>query len=569
MTSHPVGKRLTRRTFVAGMAASCAALGLAACTRRSADAPAAGGAATAAAPPAAPVATTAPTAAPAPTPNSVATAAVARRGGTITTAVQNDWVTFDNILNSAEGTTHYMIFDPLFFFNPNEKGDWVPTPGLVEKWEFSGNTGVFHLRQGVKFHDGSDWNADVLKWNFERMINEPKSLAKGVLNGVDFTNPITVQDPYTVKVNLTQPSPSLPQQLSGAYTYPISKAAFEKLGADGFARNPVGSGPFKFGEWKPSDRVVLTRNESYWMKAGDGTALPYLDGITYRLIIDDSVRLLELRAHNIDFTELIQGKDLPAVKAESTLSLVEGPWCGNAYRLIFNSRGGPFADNLKLRQAALYAIDRESIAKTLGQGAGAATKFLLLPGSLGYDDSLPHYWFDVDKAKSLMAEAGHPDGIDVTFTVISREVDKLQAQIIKQMWEKIGIRAQIDVLERAAWTQRLLSGGGEFHVASMRNPSNAGDADPPLRTFLWSNGSFNVAHLSNAEMDAALDKASGSYDIAQRDAAYHDVQKLDFNLAYYGYVWIQNWNWGLNKRLAGFPPTMTNSWQFRTVSASS
>lgn len=554
--SHAAGKRITRRLFVTGVAVSAAALGLEACARRAADAPAA--------PVAAPANTAAPVVAATATPDKAASAA-ARRGGTITAAVQNDWVTFDNILNSAEPTTHYMIYDPLFFFSPDDKGNWVPAPGLVEKWEFSGNSGTFHLRQGVKFHDGSDWNADVLKWNFERMIGEPKSLAKGVLNGVDFGNPITVVDPYTAKVNLTQPSPSLPQQLSGAYTYPVSKVAFEKIGAEQFARNPVGSGPFKFVEWKPSDRVVLARNENYWMKSADGKPLPYLDGITYRLIIDDSVRLLELRAHNIDFTELIQGKDMASIKSEESLSLIEGPWCGNAYRLIFNAKGGPFADNLKLRQAALYAIDRESIAKTLGQGAGAVTNFLLLPGSLGYDDSLPHYSFDLDKAKSLMTEAGFASGLDVTFTVISREVDKLQAQIIKQMWDKIGIRTQLDVLERAAWTQRLLTGGGEFHVASMRNPSNAGDADVPLRTFLWSNGSFNVAHLSNPEMDAALDKASGTYDVPQRDAAYHEVQKLDFNLAYYGYVWIQNWNWGLNKRLSGFPPAMTNAWDFRTA----
>lgn len=556
-------RRLTRRTFLA-LVTVPAAVGLAACTRRAeappeptAAAPAA--AAPTSAPAIAPTVSSAPTAAP---------AAASKTGGSLTGAVQNDWVTFDNPYNTAEGTVHYMIYDPLLFLAPDSTGRWVPQPGLVEKWEFSGNTGTLHLRQGVKFHDGSDWNADLLQWNFSRMLSDPKSQAKGVLVGVDTQNPITVLDPYTARINLTQPSAALPEQMTSALTMPISRAAFEKLGAEQYARNPVGTGPFKFVEWKASDHVTLQRNENYWMKDGAGKQLPYLDSLTYRLIIDDSVRLLELKAGNIDFTELIQGKDLGSVQGTPTLNLVDGPWCGNAYRLIFNAQGGPFATNLKLRQAALYAIDREAIAQTLGQGAGTASKFLLLPGSLGYDESLPYYWYDLDRARSLMNDAGFPNGLDVTFTVISREVDQLQAQILKQMWEKIGIRAELDVLERAAWTARLLTGGGDFHVASMRNPSNAGDPDPPLRTFFWSKGSFNVAHLNNPDMEAALDKGSTTYDTAQREAAYHDLQKLDFNLAYYGYVWMQRWNWAMNKRIQGFPPVMTNAWNFRAVSVS-
>ncbi|MDQ6670751.1 MAG: ABC transporter substrate-binding protein [Chloroflexota bacterium] len=567
MESDAAHSRITRRRLLELAISVPAALGLAACARR-ADTPAdstpsAPAVTTPASAVSAPAPTTPPTAAAAST---LSPASAAKTGGSITAAVQNDWVTFDNIYNSAEGTSHYMIYDPLFFFAPDSSGKWTAQPGLVEQSEFSGNSGTLHLRQGVKFHDGSDWNADVLEWNFQRMLSDPKSIAKGVLNGVDPSNPITKLDDHTVRINLTQPSPSLPEQLTSSLTFPISRAAFEKLGADQYARNPVGTGPFKFAEWKPSERIVLQRNENYWLKDSAGKQLPYLDGITYRLIIDDSVRLLELKAGNIDFTELIQGKDLPSVQSADSLNLVDGPWCGNAYRLIFNSKGGPFATNLKLRQAALYAIDREAIAQALGQGVGTASKFLLLPGSLGYDESLPYYWYDADKAKSLMNEAGFSSGLDVTFTVISREVDQLQAQIIKQMWEKIGIRAELDVLERAAWTQRLVTGGGDFHVGSMRNPSSAGDADPPLRTFLWTKGSFNVAHLSNPEMDAALDKGSGTYDTAQREIAYHDLQKLDFDLAYYGYIWMQRWNWAFTKRVVGFPPVMTNAWNFRAVS---
>ncbi|HUX85811.1 MAG TPA: ABC transporter substrate-binding protein, partial [Chloroflexota bacterium] len=498
-------------------------------------------------------------------------AATGKRGGTITTASQNDWVTFDNVLNTADSTPHYVIYDPLFFFEPDSKGSWGPTPGLVEKWEFSGNTGTFHLRQGVKFHDGSDWKTDVFKWNFERMITDPKSQYKGTILGVgvDEKNPVTIVDDYTAKINLTRPAPSLVETLTDAHSWPISKASFQKMGAASYARNPVGTGPMQFVEWRPSDRIIVKRFANYWQKGDDGQPLPYLDGITYRLIIDDSVRTVEIKAHSVDLTELIPGTDIPGVTADPAINFINGTWCGNCYRLIFNAAGGPFHDNFKLRQAALYAIDRETLAKSLGQGAGVASKFLLLPGSMGYDESLPYYGYDLEKSKSLMQEAGYPKGIDVTFLIIAREIDKLQAEILKQMWAKVGIRASIDAVERAALNQRILTGKGNFDLTSGRYPTYAGDADISMRTFWYSKGSFNKARLNSKDMDTLLDRAVGTYNLDERVSLYHDAQKLDFNLAYYGYLWTQNWNWAINKRIAGFPPAMTSAWDFRPVSVQS
>lgn len=107
------------------------------------------------------------------------------------------------------------------------------------------------------------------------------------------------------------------------------------------------------------------------------------------MIVDDSVRLLELKSHNIDFTEQVAGKDLPAVKADASLGYVDAPWFGGVFRLVFNARGGPFAENLKLRQAVLFALDREAMARTLGQAAGVVDRYFLGPGELGYDNQLP------------------------------------------------------------------------------------------------------------------------------------------------------------------------------------
>lgn len=574
MEHPPVVKRVSRRRLIL-LAAGSVGLGLTACMRR--DTPQAGGAVPTQAPaaqakpaeakpadakPAAAAQPAAP-AAPKPVEAQKPAAGTPKRGGTVTAAMQNDWLTFDTALNSASESTHFMIYDPLFFFERNDKGVWEYTPGLVEKWELKDNEAIFNLRKGVKFHDGSDWTADVLAWNIGRWINDPKSVAKGLMGGIDWKNPTTVVDPTTLKINLTGPTAALLSQFNNPNTYPMSKVAFEKMGADAFAQSPVGTGPFKFGEWKKNDRVTVARNENYWMKDAAGQQLPYLDGITYRLIIDDSVRLLEMKAGSIDFTDLIQGKDVADTKADQKLQYTEADWVGNCYRLIFNAQGGKFYNNVKLRQAALYAINREAMATALGGGIGQGERFFPRPGSIGFDDTLPHYWYDPEKARALVKEAGFPDGVDVELLVIARALDKLQAEMLKSMFDDVGIRTTVESLERVAMNQRLLTGGAEFDLTTTRGAASAGDPDIEYRDHFWSNGAFAKARLKDPEIDEAIIAASSTYDVNERAERYKKLQRILYDKAVYGYLWTQNWNWVNNTRLQGVPPAIEQLWDFR------
>lgn len=488
-----------------------------------------------------------------------------KRGGTITTAGQNDFLTFDTALNTAAETAHFNIYDPLFFFERIDEGDWEYTPGLVVDWELGDEEAVFHLREGVKFHDGSDWNADVLAWNIDRFINEPQSVAIGLMGGINLQDPTEIVDTHTLRINLTRPAPTLLSQFNNPNTYPMSKVSFEELGADQFGENPVGTGPFKFSEWRKNDRVVVTRNEDYWMKDASGQQLPYLDGITYRVIIDDSVRMLEMEAESVDFTDLVQGKDVPEIVADPNLVYLEADWVGNAYRLIFNAQGGIFHDNVNLRKAALYAINREALAAALGGGIGTPEKYFVRPGALGYDESLPYYWYDPEKARALLSDAGYPNGVDVELLVIARTIDNLQAEMLKAMFDEVGIRTTVESLERVALNQRLLTGGAPFDFTTTRGASRVGDPDLEFRAHFWSRGDFAKARLNDPEIDAAIEAASNTYDEEVRAERYKELQQILFDKAVYGFLWTQKWNWVMNKRLEDVPPPVEQLWDFRPV----
>lgn len=474
-----------------------------------------------------------------------------KRGGELRIIQTNDFVSMDPI--HASGPTARACYDWLLAWRPDQRGQFEVQPMLAESWETSGNTVVFKLREGITFHDGSDLNADVVVWNLQRMVQNQESFAANYLPAVDEAEPAVALNPMTVQLNLTRPSAAILSSLSDAVeqTAIVSKQAADDNGEEWLKTNPVGTGPYRFGSWRSGDRLEVTRNEDYWQIGEDGEPLPYIDSITYRVIIEISTQFAEMRAGTADLMTNVRGRDVPAAKEISTARYVETPYLGLKRQYFFNSLDPLFTDSLKLRQAIHHAIDRESMAKALGADLGQALPYEFVPGTIGYDDSVPYYEFDLDKAKALIEESGVSTPVDVRLTVHSREVDQQQAQIMQAMLSEIGVNIELDVVERVAWGDKVRI-QNDFQMATRRS----GVAVDPTNDLLvtWAPEGYSAYHRATVpNLLETIQAADETYDPAERHELFAEAQKLMHESAWFGYMWFESGNFLRHERIQNFP----------------
>jgi peptide/nickel transport system substrate-binding protein len=479
--------------------------------------------------PAAPAAATpAPTAAP---------VAKIKRGGTIKSANLNTYDTLDPKLSSMGPSSLWAsLLETLVRLDlMDSSGKFEPKPELAESWTLPDTkTIVFKLRKGVKFHDGTDFDAQAAKFNLERMMQHPKSTSKMQMAEV---NSVEAVDAQTLRLNLKQPSAVVFHKLtitmggtgSGGPGM-ISRAATEKFGDD-IGMQPVGTGPFQFDQWLRDDRVTLKRFEGYWKMGVDGKPLPYYDRFEERWMSDPAVSLLEMKAGNMDLIQDIEGKDIAGVKSTPGLVYWELPWGGPYYfSTSLNPDKGPFTNNLKLRQAAFHAIDRDSMAKVLGFGVGIPLYHMYwTKGQLGYDEALPKYNYDLDKAKKLVAEAGYPNGLDITLDYISRAEDQRIAQVAKDMWDKAGIRTTLSAMERLAYVDKTRKACS--FDANFGRMGTTPDPDGHSRLII-TGGSANYACTNLPDLDKCMEEGRGIYEPEKRHEVYKRCIKILYEHAY-------------------------------------
>jgi peptide/nickel transport system substrate-binding protein len=472
-------------------------------------------------------------------------------GGTFIKLEANDFVTMWPMFTT--GPTLDLIYDNLCKWRW-DGGSWDFVPWLAVSWELAEDNARFTLRDGVKFHDGSDCNAEAAVWNVEMWVTHEQSIAKNSLAAVDVENPAEAVDELTFQMNLTDAAGSLLSQLSDLQrTTPLhSPLAWETMGEDGVKLHGVGTGPFVYKEWITGSQATVVRNEDYWGTDEHGNQLPFVDEAVYRWVSDDSVRLIEMRSGNAHMSTFIRGRDVPTVSNDPNLNYVENPESGGTlYRIFFNAVSGPFAEDVALRQAVQYAIDREAIARAVGGGIGFPAKYDLLPGAVGYDETIPFYSFDLDKAKELRAQSSAPAGLEARLTIITREADQQMAQMIQQMLAAIDIKITVDALERVAWGDQVRR-NSDFEVATQRTTS---PPDPDQHwTLTWNPGGVaSYSRMDEPDIWQLIADGRGSYDRAERDAIYRQLQIRMFETAWWGNIWVQPNNYLFSNRVKNIP----------------
>lgn len=418
------------------------------------------------------------------------------------------------------------IYDTVVMYKP---GTTEVIPGLAEEWDVSddGKTWTFYLREGVKFHDGNPVNAEAIKWNFERWGNtdHPYHI------GGDFTyygymfqdypgviKEIKALDEYTVQFNLTEPQAPFLANLAMVSFGIASPEAVKEHGEDYF-KNPVGSGPFKFVEWRQGDRVVLEANEDYW----DGR--PYVDEVVFRSIPDNGARYMELRSGSIDMMDYINPEDIKSVRENDSLDLVLRPSFNVGY-FAMNMEFEPF-DNLKVRKAFAHAINKEALIGAFYAGLAEPAKNPLPPSIWGYNDEIEDYPYDLERAKELLAEAGYPDGFEFDFYYmpVPRPYfpqPKMIAQAIQYYLSEIGVTANLLSYDWGTYLDKYYN--DEFQTYILGWTGDNGDPDNFLYVLL--DKTQNHSGYRSDELHEVLVEAQRTVDRETRTELYMEAQEI-------------------------------------------
>ncbi len=372
-----------------------------------------------------------------------------RTGGTLTIAAKDDWSTFDPYFQISISNR---LYNPMLFDTLIKTGDGIYEPGLATSWDFNDDLTeiTFHLRKGVKFQDGSDFDADDVVWNVNRAID----FDAGYHVSDYFKDCVGAEaiDPYTVKVTWAATSHLIEDAFSRLYLICPEKVA-------DVAKLPIGTGPFKLKEWKPGDKAVFSRNGGYWK---DG--MPYLDEVVIRTISDGQSRVVNLLSGEVDIIDAVDPQDVSVILKNKNMGIFQNtpPEYKN---FTMNVTRAPF-DDLKVRQALNHALDRDKVFTMVNSGQGDIRYLPIVSNSYFYEPELENYYpFDLEKAKALLVEAGYPNGFSFTLTVNMGIAGCLeQAQVYQADLAKIGVNATLEPLESASYFPRLTS--SDFDMVS-------------------------------------------------------------------------------------------------------
>jgi peptide/nickel transport system substrate-binding protein len=408
------------------------------------------------------------------------------------------------------------MFDTLVTRNENNK----LSPSLATEWEaIDDTTWQFKLREGVKFHNGEPFNAETVKFSIERLNK------LGEIVELSNVKEVVVVNEYTVNVVTNIPDPILPNKtvLFGGVMVPPKY--IEEKGDDYFAKNPVGTGPFKFESWKKDQEVVMEANNDYWGGA------PKIDKLTFRTIPNVADMVAAAKTGEVDIATGLKADVATQLKGDSNINVVSSDWIRTFYLVLDTTKEGPLAQK-EVRQAMNHAINIQQIIDTVLGGYAERVSTLLPSQNFGADPSIKPYEYDPEKAKDLLAQAGYPDGFSIELDANNLDVDIVQA--IAAELGKVGIKVKVNLMD----AQTLMSNITSKKSAPIYYLGNTGwtmDAISNFQSYIKSDRRFNV--WKNAEADKLIDIEEQSIDPGMRQEALTKIQELLKEEAPYVYLW--------------------------------
>ncbi|VIO70021.1 Glutathione-binding protein GsiB [Bradyrhizobium ivorense] len=446
-----------------------------------------------------------------------APASAQKSGGSLTVGQELDIPGFDplkvGVYDTSANTAAAAIFDTLATLN--DKGE--PVPKLAVSWSHSDDykTWTFKLRPGVKFHDGTPFNAQAVKENFDRQ----KDPANKCRCAFYISNIISVQttDDLTVVYNFSDPAVNFPatQSIQSSNNVMQSPTAWKTKGDD-YNRNPVGTGPYILKSWTAGDRMVLEKNPDYWDKGK-----PYLDRIILKPLPDAQSRFASLQSGEADIVWDDEADADNILKAQKDSKLTVHTYKGSGAAVYaVNTKNPPF-DDIRVRQAVVMALDRPKMSQAVSSGLSRPASNPYGDGSwvkCKDDGALP---FDLEKAKALVKDYGKPVEFKMLVTATPR--GRTVGQVLQQLWKRAGINMEIEQVDQATIVPRAFM--RQFQMTPWRIVDLA-DPDPQMYANFHTGSPVALANYSDPELDRLLEHARSTADVGQRTEDYCAISRL-------------------------------------------
>jgi len=444
--------------------------------------------------------------------------------------------------------------------------DMKMIPVLAEGYEVSKDGLVYtiHLKKGIKFHDGTDFKADAVKVNLDRVTNPDNHLKRyGLYNNIAKVEAV---DDYTARITLKTPFSPFIAQLAHPSTVMISPTALKKWGSKDIAFHPVGTGPFEFVEWKQTDYLKVKKFDGYWRKG-----YPKVDTITWTPVVDNNSRAALMQTGEAHFTFPVPYEQAEILRTKPDIEVVAAPSIILRY-LSMNTQQKPF-DNPKVRQAIAYAINKEALAKVAFNGYATPAEGVA-PQGVEYAVKIGEWPYNLAKAKELMKEAGYPDGFETElWSAYNHTTAQKVTQFLQQQLQQIGIRTRITLLEAGQRVEKVES-WQDPKTAPVRLyyvgwSTSTGEADWALRPLLdgqsWPPKLFNTAYYESAKFDADIKNAQLTTDSAEKAKLYKDAQETAWHDAPWAPLVVEKLLSAHSKKLSGVYVIPDGSFNFTEI----